>query len=140
MKRKQVIFVLMITYICMNFVMDQFFDIFICPSMIPVIGNNCFMWKRIRLALFAEGYQPSVLTIPFFISSIPSYKPIPLFLKQFFPSCPINPLSANPTKWSNTLFLFECVWPFCGISAWRVKPVWELPTYLNFSHHPLSTL
>ena len=29
----------------------------------------------------------------------------------------LNPLSANPTKWSNTLKpiadeLFECVWPF----------------------------
>ena len=35
------------------------------------------------------------------------------------------PLSANPTKWSNTLKivkaiadeLFECVWQFCGIGA-----------------------
>ena len=34
----------------------------------------------------------------------------------------INPLSANPTKWSNTLKhfvddLFECVWPFCEIGV-----------------------
>ena len=33
-----------------------------------------------------------------------------------------NPLSANPTKKSNTLKqfadeLFECVWPFCGIGT-----------------------
>ena len=47
----------------------------------------------------------------------------------------INPLSANPTKWSNTLNqfadeytlntladeLFECVWPICEIGSWRVK-------------------
>ena len=38
-------------------------------------------------------------------------------------------LSANPTKWSNTLksssafaaALFECIWPFCGVSTKRVK-------------------
>ena len=36
----------------------------------------------------------------------------------------VKPLSANPTKWSNTLKssaladeLFECVWPFCGVGA-----------------------
>ena len=30
----------------------------------------------------------------------------------------INPLSANPTKWSNTLKqLFERVWPFCRLVA-----------------------
>ena len=33
----------------------------------------------------------------------------------------VNPLSANPTKWSNTLKqfdeLFECVWPFCVIGT-----------------------
>ena len=37
----------------------------------------------------------------------------------------VNPLSANPTKWSNTLKqfvgrsdeLYECVWPFCGVGA-----------------------
>ena len=37
----------------------------------------------------------------------------------------INPLSANPTKRSNTLKqlsafpdeLFECVWPYCGVGA-----------------------
>ena len=41
----------------------------------------------------------------------------------------LNPLSANPTEWSNTLKqfvgiadeLFKCVWPFCGIGALRVK-------------------
>ena len=46
-----------------------------------------------------------------------------------------NPLSANPTKWSNKLKqsvgklptnqiadeLFECVWPFCEIGAKRAK-------------------
>ena len=30
-----------------------------------------------------------------------------------------NPLTVNPTKWSDTLKqffeLFECVWPFCGV-------------------------
>ena len=32
----------------------------------------------------------------------------------------VNPLSANPRKWSNALKpyeLFECVWPFCGVGA-----------------------
>ena len=38
----------------------------------------------------------------------------------------VNPLSANPTKWSNTLKqfvgqfadeLFVCVWPFCEIGT-----------------------
>ena len=38
----------------------------------------------------------------------------------------LNPLNANFTKWSNTLKqfveeLFECTWPFCEISAERVK-------------------
>ena len=38
----------------------------------------------------------------------------------------LNPLNANFTKWSNTLKqiadeFFECVWPFCGIGAERVK-------------------
>ena len=40
-------------------------------------------------------------------------------------SVKINPLSANPTKWSNTQMvflqfadkLFECDWPFCGVGA-----------------------
>ena len=40
----------------------------------------------------------------------------------------INPLSANPTKWSNTLKqfvdeLFECVRPFCGVGAQRVNSI-----------------
>ena len=37
----------------------------------------------------------------------------------------VNPLSVNPTKWSNTLKLsrqiadelFECVWPFFGVGV-----------------------
>ena len=37
----------------------------------------------------------------------------------------VNPLSTNPTTWSNTLKqfvstadeLFESVWPFCGVGA-----------------------
>ena len=42
----------------------------------------------------------------------------------------VNPLSANPTKWSNTLKqfrrqiadeLFECVSLFCGIGANRIN-------------------
>ena len=39
----------------------------------------------------------------------------------------LNPLSANPTKWSNTLKQFigdlptKCVWPFCEIGAKRVN-------------------
>ena len=41
----------------------------------------------------------------------------------------VNPLSANPLKWSVTQIicrrfadeLFECAWPFCGIDAYRVK-------------------
>ena len=52
--------------------------------------------------------------------------------EDFLPSCVedawknLNSLSANPTKWSNTLKqfadkLFECVWPFCKIGAQRVK-------------------
>ena len=28
-----------------------------------------------------------------------------------------NPLSANSTKWSNTLEFFEYFWPFCGVGA-----------------------
>ena len=37
-----------------------------------------------------------------------------------------NPLSANPTKCSNTLKQFEhkqfkCVWPFCEIGAEKVN-------------------
>ena len=48
-----------------------------------------------------------------------------------------NPLSANPTKGqthSNNLSttadeLFECVWPFCAVSAWRVK------IFRNHSHY-----
>ena len=42
-----------------------------------------------------------------------------------------NPLSANPTKWSNTQIirrqqpncneLFDCVRTFCGVGAWRVN-------------------
>ena len=42
-------------------------------------------------------------------------------------------LSANPTKWSNTLNsstvvdkLFECVWPFCRVGAWRVNFLFPL--------------
>ena len=40
----------------------------------------------------------------------------------------INSLSANFTNWSNTLKLadklFECVWSFCGIRAYRLlKPL-----------------
>ena len=40
----------------------------------------------------------------------------------------INSLSANFTNWSNILKLadklFECVWPFCGIRAYRLlKPL-----------------
>ena len=31
----------------------------------------------------------------------------------------ISPLSANPTKWSDTLKQFEFVWPLCGIGAHR---------------------
>ena len=44
-------------------------------------------------------------------------------------NAPINNLSVNFTKWSNTSNnlsatadkLFECVWPFCGVGALRVK-------------------
>ena len=39
----------------------------------------------------------------------------------------LNPLSANPTKWSNKHNssavadeLFECVWPFCGVALKRL--------------------
>ena len=45
-------------------------------------------------------------------------------------SISLNPLSANPTKWSNTPKQFvgrsrqiEFVWPFCGIGALSVKPL-----------------
>ena len=34
----------------------------------------------------------------------------------------VNTLSANVTKWSNTLKkLFECVWPFCEIDALKLN-------------------
>ena len=44
----------------------------------------------------------------------------------------VNPLSTNPTKWSNTLKQFvsladellEHVWPFCKVGTERVKYVW----------------
>ena len=48
---------------------------------------------------------------------------------KLFPEI-FNPLSPNPTKWSKTLILFvgnrsdelfECVWPFCGVGAYRVR-------------------
>ena len=33
-----------------------------------------------------------------------------------------KPLNDNSTKWSNTLKqLFDCVWPFRGVGAWRFK-------------------
>ena len=46
---------------------------------------------------------------------------------------PITSLSANFTKWSNILKqfvdeLFECVWPFRGVGAWRVN------TWINKCH------
>ena len=53
----------------------------------------------------------------------------------------INPLSANFTKWSETLKnirrqfankLFECVRPFCAIGAERVKCL--IKSCNNFSH------
>ena len=37
---------------------------------------------------------------------------------------PTSPLSVNPAKWSNTLKqfeLFEYVWPFCEVCAYKVK-------------------
>ena len=42
----------------------------------------------------------------------------------------LNPLNANPTKWSNTLKqfadeLFECVSPFCDISSQRDNDGWK---------------
>ena len=40
-----------------------------------------------------------------------------LILICFFKLLGFNSLSANPTKWSNTLELFECVSPFCGVGA-----------------------
>ena len=50
-----------------------------------------------------------------------------------------NPLSANPTKWSNTLKQFvdlECVWPFCGVGAFKefiyLCIYLELRIYLHF--------
>ena len=42
-----------------------------------------------------------------------------------------NGLSGNFTKWSNTLKLFECVWPFCGIGAYRVKLRMKVSLILN---------
>ena len=41
------------------------------------------------------------------------------------PTC-IDPLSADPKEWWNTLKKFvgellECVWPFCGDGAYRVN-------------------
>ena len=47
------------------------------------------------------------------IADIFSSKKIQLVVTELF----INPLSAKLTKWPNTLKLFECVWPFCGIGA-----------------------
>ena len=50
-------------------------------------------------------------------------------ISQLILLCKSNPLSANPTKWSNTLkqFVGCCrqivwvVWPVCGVGASRIK-------------------
>ena len=50
-----------------------------------------------------------------------SYKNFKIVLFHFTilkPKLILSPLSANPTKWSNTPNeLFGCVWPFCGVGA-----------------------
>ena len=53
-----------------------------------------------------------------------------LWIKNYYGSKSIkpgNPLSFNPTKWSNTLIveLFQCVWPFCGVGAYSVNNVFR---------------
>ena len=46
----------------------------------------------------------------------------PVTFIKYLDSSLFNPLSTNPTKWSNILKqLLECVWPFCGIVAERVN-------------------
>ena len=79
------------------------------------------------------------------ITRFRSYFLVPITATSFFSGCLnclgfmriiswssfpfINPLSANPLKWSNTLkqfvgkLLINClsVWPFCGLGAWSVK-------------------
>ena len=50
----------------------------------------------------------------------------------------VNPLSANPAKWSNHLNnslavahkLFECVWPFYGVGDWGVKLLLSVEKWL----------
>ena len=48
----------------------------------------------------------------------------PAFVKVFLVHL-LNPLSANTTKCPNTFKqfrqLFECVWPFCGVGAYKGK-------------------
>ena len=51
---------------------------------------------------------------------------------------PFNPLSAKPTKRSNTpnssskaSEFLECVWPFCGVGTYRVKAV----QYTTFKYY-----
>ena len=46
-------------------------------------------------------------------------------------------LSSNPTEWSNTLkqlvdWLFEYVWPFCGVGVYCLKLLTEEMSYFIF--------
>ena len=55
----------------------------------------------------------------------------------------LNPLSINPTKWSNTLNnssaaadeLFECVWTFCRVGATKKKARWNVRQWFMTMTH-----
>ena len=84
-----------------------------------------------HLLVTIQSTQSLSYTLFNLISIVFSTKP---FLRDFFLKQNFNPLSANLTKWSNTLKqfadkLFEGVWPFCEIGAYRVKCGGETTQY-----------
>ena len=90
---------------------------------------------------FVENFNRD-LTFYYFLM----FQDLDLFSSRcyLFVSLSVNPLSANPTKWSHSNNspataneLFGCVWPFCGVGAWRVNTFTRLPSFafhLETSH------
>ena len=79
-------------------------------------------------AFFAHWYQCSETT-SFFSEILNGKAGLRFNAAKITTENAFNPLSANPTKWSNTLKqltakadeLFECVWPFYGVGAWKLN-------------------
>ena len=93
---------------------------------------SCEICEIFKNSFFTEHLQnnhPSILetneSFSLDIIKFKSQKSAISLPKKFLYKIDLNPLSANPTKWSNTLNnssavadeLFECVWPFCGVDA-----------------------